>query len=133
MYEIKITPGVHNTDGLGHINNGVLTGWFETARTPIYRIFTPTLDFSHDKWRLIMVHSEYDYLNQIFFDKDVLIRTYINNIGTSSFSVYHELYQEDVKCATGSVVLVYYDYVKEESLKITDEIKEELKEHFYDG
>lgn len=132
MYEITITPGVQNTDGLGHINNGVLTDWFETARTPIYKIFTPSLEFSHDKWRLIMVHSEYDYLNQIFFDSDVLIKTYIKKIGTTSCTVYHELYQNNKKCATGSVVLVYYDYIKNESLTITDDIKYVLNKHLYE-
>ena len=131
MYEITITPGVHNTDGLGHINNGVLTDWFETARTPIYKIFTPTLEFSHDKWKLIMVHSEYDFLNQIFFDKDVEIKTYIKKIGNTSCTVYHELFQNNIKCASGSVVLVYYDYINNKSLKITDDIKDQLKNHSY--
>ena len=131
MYKITITPGVHNTDGLGHINNGVLTDWFETARTPIYKIFTPTLEFSHDKWKLIMVHSEYDFLNQIFFDKDVEINTYIKKIGNTSCTVYHELFQNNIKCASGSVVLVYYDYINNKSLKITDDIKDQLKNHLY--
>lgn len=131
MYKINITPGVQNTDGLGHINNGVLTGWFETARTPIYKIFVPSLDFSHETWNLIMVHSEYDFLNQIFFNKDVEIHTYIKKIGNSSFTVYHELYQNNIKCSSGEVVLVYYDYINNKSMKIPDDIKETLLKHFY--
>ncbi len=131
MFEIIITPGVQNTDGLGHINNGVLSEWFETARTPIYKIFTPTLEFSHDKWRLIMVHSEYDYYNQIYFKRDVVVRTFIKKIGKTSFTVYHELFQENKKCASGSVVLVHYDFEMEENIDIPDDIRKKLKKHFY--
>lgn len=131
MYEIIITPGVHNTDGLGHINNGVLSGWFETARTPIYKIFTPSLEFSHDKWHLIMVHADYDYHRQIFFKRDVAVRTFVKKIGKTSLTVYHELYQENKKCASGSVVLVYYDYINEKSLDITSDIRQKLNRHLY--
>ena len=39
-----ITPRFCDTDALGHISNTTLPVWFEGARDPIFRWFTPDLD-----------------------------------------------------------------------------------------
>ena len=37
MVTAVVTPRFYETDAFGHINNTVITGWFETAREPIFR------------------------------------------------------------------------------------------------
>lgn len=44
MFKEIIQPRFNETDALGHINNTVLTAWFEGARDPIFKLFTPDLD-----------------------------------------------------------------------------------------
>ena len=59
MITQKITPAFNETDALGHINNTVVPRWFENARVPIFKIFTPDLD--PRDWHLIVVKVEIEY------------------------------------------------------------------------
>lgn len=36
MFTLSLTPRFYETDAFGHINNTVITGWFETAREPVF-------------------------------------------------------------------------------------------------
>ena len=52
MFKIMVTPRFGDIDGLKHVNNTVLAVWFEKGRNPIFRMFTPDLDLSYEKWKL---------------------------------------------------------------------------------
>jgi acyl-CoA thioester hydrolase len=129
MFVTTITPRIGETDALGHINNCVLPVWFEQARTPLFRLFDPALAVTRESWRLIMVHSEYDYLAQIYVRSDVEVRTRIAAIGNKSFTVAHEAWQEGRVCARGSVVLVYYDFTANRSEPIPADKRALLERH----
>ena len=79
-----------------------------------------------------MVHAEYNYLDQIFFGYDVEVRTYITKIGNSSFTIYQEVWQNGTIRANGSTILVYFDFIKQESQTIPPEIREKLQELYMD-
>jgi acyl-CoA thioester hydrolase len=128
---MTVTPRFGDIDGLGHINNVVLAGWFELARNPLFRIFEPDLNLSHKTWPLIMAHTDYDFVDQLFFQYDVELRTGITRIGTKSFTVYHEAWQEGRFCAKGTAVIVHFDFLKNESTPIPEEKKKALTEHLW--
>lgn len=129
MFTATVTPSFGEVDGLGHINNTVLARWFEMARNPIFRLFEPNLNLSHDVWPLIMAHTEFDFIGELFYEFDVEIRTYIEKIGTKSFTVYHEARQEGRLCVYGRAVVVHYDFKKELTTPIPEEKKVLLQEH----
>lgn len=56
------------TDALQHVSNTALVSWFEAARDPIFRIFTPTMDLQN--WPLILASYKVDFLAQIFLRKN---------------------------------------------------------------
>jgi acyl-CoA thioester hydrolase len=115
-------------DILGHINNISPSQWFEIARTPVMRIFDPQLKLTKETFPLIMAHSEYDFTGQMFF-KEVEIKTWISKIGTKSFTIYHEAWQEGRLCVKGSAVIVHYDFSAEQSVPIPEDKKALLAEH----
>lgn len=129
MFKSKIDVCSRDTDGLGHVNNTSLPIWFETARNPLYKIFNPDMRLHPDSWNIIMVHLSVDYLDQIYYGYEVEIRTYVSKIGNSSFTVYQEAWQNGVKKATGEVVLVYFDFNNQKSMRIPDDIRKDLSEH----
>jgi acyl-CoA thioester hydrolase len=129
MFSVKITPRFGDIDRLGHINNVVLAEWFELARNPLFRIFNPSLDIFNGDWPLIMAHTEYDFTAQIFFQYEVEVRTYISRIGTKSFTIYHEAWQEGRLCTKGKAVVVYFDFTKNQSMPLPEEKKKSLAEH----
>ena len=129
MFTTTVTPSFGDIDGLGHVNNTVLARWFEMARNPIFRIFEPDLNLSHSVWTLIMARTEYDFVGELFFQYDVEIRTFIEHIGTKSFTVYQEAWQEKRLCAKGKAVVVHFNFEQKETTPIPEDKKAKLTAH----
>ena len=127
MFTQIITPRFSDTDALGHINNTKAPVWFEGAREPIFRLFTPDLDPS--KWQLIIAKVEILYHGQLFFGQPVEIKTYIGRIGSSSFDVYQELWQHNKMCVSGTASMVHFDFKTQKSIKLPDDIRGSFSQH----
>lgn len=115
----------YETDALKHVSNTVLVGWFEAARFPIFKMFTPTLDL--DNWPLILASYHVDFLEQIYMFPEVTVKTGIERIGKSSFVVYQELWQADALKAKGATTLVHFNYESKKSAPITDSQRVQLE------
>lgn len=129
MFTETITPRFGDIDGLRHINNAVLPVWFEMARNPIFRFFVPDLTVNYEKWNLIMARIELDFVGQLMYGSDVEVRTSIEKIGNSSFTVYQEAWQNGKLGAKGKSVCVHFDFKAQKSKPIPQEIVEQLKQH----
>ncbi|MRI33204.1 thioesterase [Endozoicomonas sp. OPT23] len=127
MLQETITPRFCETDALGHINNTVVPEWFEHARTPIFKMFTPDLDTNN--WKLIIARIEVEYTAQLQYNSDVILKTCLEKVGNSSMYIHHEAWQNDVLAARGKAVLIHYDYENECSSPIPDSIRQKLMEH----
>lgn len=117
----------YETDALQHVSNTVVVGWFESAREPIFRMFTPELDLNN--WPLILASYKVDFLKQLFYGQPVLVKTWISRLGKSSFDVYQEVWQHDECCASGTTTMVHFDYVAQKSKAIEGELKQQLEAH----
>jgi len=127
MFSLVIAPRFGDVDGLGHINNNIVPMWFETARNPLYAFFNPVFDLK--QWNLILARFEVDFLNQMYYGKDVEIRSWITKIGRSSFDIYQEAWQDNKLAAKGKAVLVHYDFKIQKSVPVPNPIKNELEKH----
>jgi len=116
---------VSETDGAGHINNVFVPIWFEAGRREIFRILTPDLSF--DRWRAVLVNMNVDYLDQIYFQQDAEVRTWIQSIGSKSFTVGEELWQEGRHCARGTAVYVNYNFETQTSEPLSESIITQLE------
>ncbi|WP_044419102.1 acyl-CoA thioesterase [Halarcobacter anaerophilus] len=129
MFTEFITPRFLETDALGHINNNTYGVWFEAARDEFFRIFVPDCDIK--KWNLVMAHSSFDFLKEVFWGKQVIIKTAVSKIGTSSVELNHAVYQDGKLCTTGKCILIHYDLSKKVSVPISDSIRKTLEKHIY--
>lgn len=127
MFHLELEPRFSDTDALGHISNTTLPVWFEQARTPVFRIFHPTLEA--ETWPLIIARLEIDLMAQSYWHIPVKIKTGIGRIGNSSFQVIQEAWQGDKQIARGVAVLIHFDYETEKALPIPEDIKARLAEH----
>ena len=119
-----ITPRVSETDGVGHINNVFVPIWFEAGRREIFRIFSPGLDFKN--WKLALVKVEVEYVDQIYLANEVEIRTGIDKIGNSSFTIEEEIHQTGRLCAKGKSIYVNYNFETEKPEAIPETIRNKL-------
>lgn len=127
MFRMTVTPRFYETDALGHINNTVISGWFETAREPVFRLFNPALALDH--WNLILARVEIDYVAQTHYGHEVTLLTGIERIGNSSFVVAQEAWQNDVCVARGKAVQVCFNYETQKSEPLTNDIRTALQQH----
>ncbi len=118
MFTTTITPRFYETDAFGHINNTVITGWFETAREPIFRMFNPDMQIKN--LPLILARIEVDFVGQIYYGQDITIQ---------SFIVGHEAWQNNQCLARGKAVQVYFDFATQHSSRIPEQYREQLAQH----
>ncbi|MEM6843823.1 MAG: thioesterase family protein [Bacteroidota bacterium] len=130
MFKQQIIPRFSETDALGHINNTVVPVWFEQARRPVFELFTPDLD--PEKWCLIVARVEIDFVGELHYRADVIVHTFIDRIGNSSFRVAQEVWQQGKVRVKGLATLVHYDYQEQQSKPIPDSIRQQLVEHMGD-
>jgi acyl-CoA thioester hydrolase len=130
LFTVTITPRFGDADTLGHINNVSLALWFELARNPLFDIFVSREKIpSRENFPLILVHTDYDFVAQMYLRADTEIKTWIEKIGNKSFTIYHEAWQSGRLCAKGRAVIVYYNFGEEKSAPLPDGKKKLLSEH----
>ena len=127
MFIEKVIPRFSETDALGHINNTVLPVWFEAARVPIFKFFTP--DLNPHNWKLIIAKVEVSFVGELFYAHEVTINTSIEQIGNSSFVIRQEAWQQDKCCAIGKTVMVRYDFVSKTKQPLSTDEKAALTQH----
>ncbi len=127
LFSLTINPRFCDTDAMGHINNTVLPVWFLEGRESILRIFNPSL--STEEVSLVLAKIEIEYLEEIFFGKEVEIHTYVLRIGTSSVLVGQEAWQEGTLRATATATMVNFDKHLRKSVPIPADVKKRLSEH----
>jgi len=93
-------------------------------------MFDPELTLDKSKFPLIIAHLDFDFVNQIFLRSDVTIKTWISRIGTKSFTVHHEAWQEGRLCVKGDAVIAYFNFITEKTMPIPDDMRKLLEEHF---
>ena len=125
MIFTKIVPRVSETDGVGHINNVFVPIWFEAGRREIFRIFSPKLDFIN--WKLALVKVTVEYVDQLYLAEDVEVRTGVEKIGISSFTIKEEIHQTNRICAKGQAIYVNYNFKDKKSEPISNEIRNSLE------
>ena len=131
MIETPIIPRVSETDGAGHINNTVIPIWFEGGRTEISRVLTPDLDFNN--WRVALVNMNVDYLAQTYFQDPAVVRTWVDKVGTKSFTLYEELWQGARLCAKGTATYVYFNYDDQKAKPVPENVRVALLTHSRNG
>ncbi|PJG59862.1 acyl-CoA thioesterase [Aeromonas cavernicola] len=125
MLEMQIHPRFQETDALGHINNTVPAVWFESARDPLFRIFSPTL--AVDDWHLIIAGYTVQFKRELFYGQPVLIKTGVCHIGTRSFTVWQEAWQDGELAVTCETSLIHFDYQTRQAQPLSNAQREALR------
>lgn len=127
MFEMTLMPRFQETDALGHINNTVPAIWFEQARDPVFRFFTPDLDVNN--WALIVAGYQVQFKAELLYGAQVRITTQISHIGNSSFRLLQRAYQRDELCVEAETTMVHFDYQHKKATALTEQQRLQLAEH----
>ncbi|UTA46498.1 acyl-CoA thioesterase [Simiduia sp. 21SJ11W-1] len=131
IFEKTLSPRFSETDALGHVSNTTLPVWFEDARQPVFELFTPSLDVHN--WPLILARLDVDFTAQIFYGKEVLIKTGLSRLGNSSLEVYQEAWQNNQLAAKGRTTLVHFDYQTQKAKPIEGALRDQLAQYIVEA
>lgn|SRR5699024_96042 len=130
MYmQTTIEPRFSETDALGHINNTVIPAWLEASRNQLFWMFTPNMSF--DDWKLVVVNTNTNFKDEIYFGHDVVIYNWVKKIGNSSLQLYEEIWQNDRLCVDSTVTYVNVDLRTKKTETIPTHLREQLMKYLY--
>ena len=77
----------------------------------------------------VLVSTHCDYKQQIYINDRIVIKSFLKEIGRSSFTLGHEFVHQDRDeiLAYGEAVLVHFDFEKQKSAPIPDEIRNRME------
>ena len=103
-------------DAMGHVNNAVFSTYLEEARIGVLG----------GLGAFILARVEIDFVSQLRAGEEVEIGSRCSRIGTKSFDLDHEIRTDGRVVARGKSVLVGYDYERETSVPIAEELRARL-------
>ena len=125
VYEMTIPIRWGDMDAMGHINNAVYFRYMETARIDWFS----SLGFiaNPNGEGLVIVNAFCNFIRQFEYPGDILIRTFVSDLGRSSFDTWVTMERTDqhgVVCATGGATIVWVDFPKQKSAPLPDWLRQ---------
>ena len=94
-------------DAQGHVNNTVFAAFFESGRVDVMR--DPRHGLRVPGTTFVLARTEIDYLRELHYPGTVEVGTGIAEIGRSSFTFAHALFNDGACAATGRATMVLID------------------------
>jgi acyl-CoA thioester hydrolase len=130
VYRHRLTVRFRDCDAMGHVNHAVYFTYLEQCRLTFWREVTGT---PSPHTRVIIARAECDYRAPAHFGDELEVRLRVGTIGRSSFTLEYEIAYAatDRQVATGTTVMVSYDYDAGRSVALSETTRallEQLRE-----
>ncbi|MCL4298249.1 MAG: acyl-CoA thioesterase [Anaerolineae bacterium] len=115
-------------DVFGHVNNGVIFTYIETAR--IRYLIDVGVRSPQAGWNdlaFILAHINCDFRKPIFYGQRVEVGSRIVEMKRSSLRLAHRVEADGELAAEGDGVLVHYDYAAQTSTPIPSEMRAKIE------
>lgn len=118
-HSVKIQLRFADTDMLGHINNAFFLSYMEVARMSYFsEVLAEEVDWK--KEGIILAKVEVEYKIPIFIEDDLHVQIRVEQISSKSFLITYRFIKENLPnrplAATGSTLMVCYDYQENKSI-----------------
>tara|TARA_B100000676_G_C18049901_1_gene830429 strand:+ start:1727 stop:2212 length:486 start_codon:yes stop_codon:yes gene_type:complete len=112
-------------DAFGHVNNAKYLTWFETSRIVYVKQCGMGHFMDNSKIGPILASATCNYRQQVAFPNDVLVGTRVSRVGRRSFTMEHRILSRDADgvVADGQSIIVMFDYEKQESVYVPEELR----------
>ena len=130
-HRVQIQIRFCDTDALGHVNNANYLSYMELARTSyIYAVFGNTINWSADG--VILAKAIVDFKLPVMMHDKLFVYIRTSRLGTKSFDIEYLLVREkngeNETVATGSTVMVAYNYSSNKTIEILPDWRKRIEE-----
>ena len=111
-------------DAMGHVNNTVYFRYMEIAR--LQWMFESGVPANPQGEGPVIVNAFCNFIRQLEFPGEVLVRTYAGAVGRTSFDTYHEMARiddPDTVYANGGATVVWVDFPNQRSAPMPDRLR----------
>lgn len=115
-------------DAFGHVNNGVIFTFVETAR--VRYIADLGIRLPQTGWHnlsFILAHINCDFRRPIFYGQKVEVGSRTVELGRSSFKLEHRVEADGELAAEGYGVIVHYDYSAGRSVPLSQDLRVKIE------
>lgn len=105
----RIADNIRHTDldSQGHVNNAVVANYFENGRVALFRLEDASLGV--EGVGVVLAHTEINYVRELNWPGTIEIGTAVAQIGRSSFTFAHGVFNNGACAAYGSATIVLTD------------------------
>ncbi len=127
LHELRLAIRWGDMDALGHVNNVAYFGYLETARIE----WMSAAGFHADPHgeSFVIVNTFCNFMAQIQYPGDLLLKTYAMNPGRSSVDSFTTIERVDSPghlCAAGGATIVWMDLPKQKSIPLPARLRDLL-------
>jgi len=118
-------------DPQGHVNNAKHLTYFEQARIAYWiKLGLFTKDQSFMEIGVILADVHLTYLEPIYYGQNIQVGVHVSKLGNKSMTWEQNIVDADTgrELARGEVVVVAYDYRKEQTMFVPQEWSEKIKQ-----
>jgi acyl-CoA thioester hydrolase len=109
VYETSVEIRFADIDAMGHVNNAVYFSYFEQARMAYLKERVARI-WNWNEDGVIVARNEIDYVYPVFLNDRMMIRLWVEHVGSKSFTVCYRVMVGERLCATGKSVLVCFNH-----------------------
>ncbi|MGY1638164.1 acyl-CoA thioesterase [Geodermatophilus sp. SYSU D00742] len=126
-HTVRVPMRWSDMDAYQHINNVAFLGYFEMARVNLF-FEHPTHDSETGMRRgLVVAGHDIQYKRSVVYDAEPLeVQVWVSGIRAAAFTCHYELFDHGQLAATGSTLLVPFDFALNRPRRLTSGEKEFL-------
>ncbi|MEW6693705.1 MAG: acyl-CoA thioesterase [Pseudomonadota bacterium] len=114
-------------DAMGHVNNTIYFRYMETAR--LQWMGEWGMPANPQGQGPVIVNAFCNFLRQLEYPGEVIVRSYVGALGQRSFDMFHEMLRTDgadTVYANGGATVVWVDFPAQRSLPLPQALRERL-------
>jgi len=127
VFDIEVPIRWGDMDMMGHVNNTLYFRYLEIARLEwMYGLGVKSTPVGEGP---VIANAFCNFIRQVSYPGNLLVRTYVTPPGRSSFEAWHEMMrtdQPDIICATGGATVVWADMQAEKSVPLPQFMRDVL-------
>ncbi|WP_373058464.1 acyl-CoA thioesterase [Zunongwangia sp. H14] len=117
-------------DAYKHVNNVSFMRYLQSGRVNFWEATGIYENYNTSSRGTMLVSTHCDFKKSLYYPGKAIIKTGLDFMKNSSFGLRHLVLNEEKEiCAVGKDVVVCYDFEKNETFRIPDELREIMKKY----
>ncbi len=125
--ELELRIDWSEIDPFGHVNNIAIIKYVQAARVKYMDESGILKSYKNIEKGPILASINLQFKKQLFFPGAVKIFSKVTEIKNTSFIIRHQIYDENNELAAEAEdVIVYFDFIRNTKLPLTDQIRKQI-------